>query len=157
MWSCDPCTYCDYPSGRDGRFGSKVSQIGPNWDKSGTFFRSDFSTFWLAEPKCTEVWSEKSPGFVSFGANLTLPKCTEIWFEKKSPGFVPFGANLILFGSKSDNTKTYPLCLDCKYRGLDLPSFICFLVDSFFYMISFIVYLLLWVDLLLFSTFELKR
>ena len=26
-----------HPLGRDGRFGSKVGQIGPKWDKSGTF------------------------------------------------------------------------------------------------------------------------
>ena len=42
---------------RDGRFGSKVGQIGPSWDKSGTF--SDQISVHLA------------PGFVPFGANLT--------------------------------------------------------------------------------------
>ena len=25
------------------------------------FFRSDFRTFWLGEPKCSEIWSEKVP------------------------------------------------------------------------------------------------
>ena len=28
-------------------FGTKVGRIGPKWDKSGYFFRSDFSTFWV--------------------------------------------------------------------------------------------------------------
>ena len=32
---------------RDDRFGSKVGQIGRNWDKTSDFFRSDFITFWL--------------------------------------------------------------------------------------------------------------
>ena len=35
------------------------------------FFRSDFSTFWLNEPKRTEIWFEKSPEFVPFEVNLT--------------------------------------------------------------------------------------
>ena len=40
-------------------FGSQLRQIGPKWDKYGTFFRSYFSTFWLGEPKCTKIRSEK--------------------------------------------------------------------------------------------------
>ena len=48
-------------------FGSKVGQIGPKWDKSGIFFRSDFSTFWL-EPKCTEIVSEKVPDWSHLGS-----------------------------------------------------------------------------------------
>ena len=35
---------------RDGRFGSKVGQIGPKWDKSGAFFRSDFNAFGAGAP-----------------------------------------------------------------------------------------------------------
>ena len=34
-----------------------------DWLKMGRirdFFRSDFRTFWLGEPKCSEIWSEKS-------------------------------------------------------------------------------------------------
>ena len=31
-----------------GRFGPKVGQIDQKWDKSGGFFRSTFSTFWLS-------------------------------------------------------------------------------------------------------------
>ena len=48
----------------------QVHQIwDPNWVRlapNGTirqiwdFFRSDFSTFWLTEPKCTEIWSENT-------------------------------------------------------------------------------------------------
>ena len=60
---------------RDGRFGSKVGQIGPKWDKSGAF--SDQISVHLA-PRRQIHW------------NL-------IW---KSPGFVPFGANLTHFGGK---------------------------------------------------------
>ena len=37
------------------QFGSKVGQFHPKWDKSGTFFKSDFSTFWRPVPKCTEI------------------------------------------------------------------------------------------------------
>ena len=46
---------------------SKFGQIGPKWDKSGTFFKISFSTFWLDKPKCTET----DPRFVLFGANQT--------------------------------------------------------------------------------------
>ena len=39
---------------RDGRFGSKVGQIGPKWDKSGAF--SDQISVHLAiRAKCTEI------------------------------------------------------------------------------------------------------
>ena len=44
-------------------------QSGSNCPKMGKirdFFRSDFSTFWLEEPKCTEIWSEKVPEFSNF-------------------------------------------------------------------------------------------
>ena len=37
------------------------------------FFRSDFSTFWLEEPKCTEIWSEKLPDLSQLGPSLTSP------------------------------------------------------------------------------------
>ena len=40
---------------RDGRFGSKVGQIGSKWDKSGTF-----SDQFSGEPKCTENWYLKT-------------------------------------------------------------------------------------------------
>ena len=35
-----------------------------DWTKMGQildFFKSDVSTFWLSEPKCTEIWSENIP------------------------------------------------------------------------------------------------
>ena len=54
---------------RDGRFGSKVCQIGPQIWQVRDFFRSDFSTFCLREPKYTEIWSEKVPD----------PLCGQIW------------------------------------------------------------------------------
>ena len=55
--------------GRDGRFGYKVVQIGPKWDKSGAFFRSDFSAFGAPAPNVLKS-DLKKPGFVPFGANL---------------------------------------------------------------------------------------
>ena len=42
------------------RFGPKVGQIGPKWDKFGNFFRSDSVHFDSVEPKCTESDLEKS-------------------------------------------------------------------------------------------------
>ena len=55
---------------RDGRFGSKVGQIGPKWDKSGAF--SDLISVHLApRAKCTEIWSEKAPDLTNLGSNLT--------------------------------------------------------------------------------------
>ena len=51
---------------RDGRFGSKLGQIGPKWDKSGSF--SDQISVYLARrAKCTEIWSEKAPDFSHLG------------------------------------------------------------------------------------------
>ena len=47
-----------YVRDRDGRFGSKVGQIGPKWDKS-----LSSQMYWNL------TW--KSPGFVPFWANLT--------------------------------------------------------------------------------------
>ena len=41
-------TDTDKPPPKDGRFGSKVGQIGPKWDKSGTF--SDQISVYLAPP-----------------------------------------------------------------------------------------------------------
>ena len=35
------------------------------------FFKSDFSTVWLVEPKCTEIWARKSSRFIPLRANLT--------------------------------------------------------------------------------------
>ena len=43
----------------DVRFGSKAGQIGPIWD----LFRLDFSTSWLIEEICNDIWSKKD-GFV---------------------------------------------------------------------------------------------
>ena len=36
------------------------------------FSRSDFSTFWLTEPKCTEIWSEQVPDFPILGQSGLL-------------------------------------------------------------------------------------
>ena len=55
---------------RDGRFGSKVA-VGPKWDKSGFFFRSDFSAFDapapnalksdLKKPRICPIWGQSDP------------------------------------------------------------------------------------------------
>ena len=39
------------------------------------FFRLDFSTFWLSEPKCTEIWSENVTHFevTHFGPKPYIP------------------------------------------------------------------------------------
>ena len=65
------------------RFGFKLSQIGSKCDKSGFFFRSVFSTFWLAEPKCSEISSEKALDLFHFGAiSSTLgPNLFQIGFQ----------------------------------------------------------------------------
>ena len=52
------------------RLSPKVGQIDPKSDKSGTFFRSNFSTVFLGEPKYTEILSEKNHGFVIFWIHL---------------------------------------------------------------------------------------
>ena len=47
----------------------RCPQIGSNCPKMveiRNFFRSDFSTFLLGEPKCTEIVSEKVPDFSHF-------------------------------------------------------------------------------------------
>ena len=51
------------PSGLEIRFGPKIGQIGSKWDKPGTF--SD--QIWLAESKCTEIWSENVPDLSYLG------------------------------------------------------------------------------------------
>ena len=55
----------------DVRFGPKVGQIGPNWDKSGDFFSKSHSVHSLIEPKFTEHDLKKSPDLFHLGANLT--------------------------------------------------------------------------------------
>ena len=51
-----------------------MSQIGPKWDKSGTFLRSVSVHFGgLTEPKCTET-DLKTHRFVLFGANFDIPE-----------------------------------------------------------------------------------
>ena len=66
MLTFDP-RFLQFNAGWMTRFGPKMGQIGPKWDKSGTFFRWDFSTFWRRAPECTEIWSEKVPGLSHFG------------------------------------------------------------------------------------------
>ena len=60
-------------------------QTGSDWIRTQMrqildFFRSESSTFWLGEPKCTEIWSER--------VQVRICPKNLIW---KSPGFVPFG------------------------------------------------------------------
>ena len=51
---------------RDARFGPKVGQIGPKWDKSGAF-KIRFQCIWRSRAKCTEIWSEKAPDLSHLG------------------------------------------------------------------------------------------
>ena len=60
---------------RDGKFGSKVGQIGPKCDKSMAFS-------------------------VQISVHLAPPRQMHWNLILKSPGFVPFGANLTHFGAK---------------------------------------------------------
>ena len=60
---------------RHGRF---VCQIGTKWKKNPGLFRSDFSTFWLVEPNCTEIWSEKA-NLPHFGPKSDTPDETKCW------------------------------------------------------------------------------
>ena len=64
---------------RDGRFGSKVGQIGPKWDKSGAF--SDQISVHLApRAKCTEIWSEKATDLSHLGS-----KSDPLWSQTYHP------------------------------------------------------------------------
>ena len=51
---------------RDGRFGSKVGQIGPQIGQIRDFFRSDFSTFGTGEPNALK-------------SDLKKPRFCPIW------------------------------------------------------------------------------
>ena len=46
---------------RDGRFGFKLGQIGPKFDKFGPFFRSDFSAFGAGAPNALKSDLKKGP------------------------------------------------------------------------------------------------
>ena len=48
---------------RDVGFDSQSRSDWPQMGQIRDFFRSYFSTFWLTEPKCTQIWSEKRLGF----------------------------------------------------------------------------------------------
>ena len=52
------------------RFGPKVGQIDPKWDKSGDF-SDQIQYIWLERAKFTESDLKKIPGFVPFLVNLT--------------------------------------------------------------------------------------
>ena len=100
---------------RDGRFGSKVGQIGPNMGQIRGFFRSDFSAFGAPAPNALKS-DLKSPGFVTFGANLThfgdkptIPACTA-W---QHVGWTMIGFNLSL-----DKRSTNPT--DCLLIDLSI-------------------------------------
>ena len=47
---------------------NKVDQIGTKWDISGTSLDQISEIFWLGEPKCSEIGSEKVPT-KPFGTN----------------------------------------------------------------------------------------
>ena len=77
------------------RFGSKGGKnFGPKWVNPGLFqrillyilarkfFRSDFSTFWLSEPKCTEIWSEKHQNVVKY--HLKKSRICPIWGQSEA-------------------------------------------------------------------------
>ena len=55
---------------------SGMSDLGSKWVKLASnttnpgLFRSNFSTCWLGDPTCTEIWPEKVPYFSHFGPNL---------------------------------------------------------------------------------------
>ena len=46
------------------KYDPKVDQIKTIWGQIRDSFRSDFSKFWLDEPKCTEILSEKKTDFL---------------------------------------------------------------------------------------------
>ena len=52
---------------RNVRLKPKVCPIVPLIGQIRDFFTSNFSTFWLGEPKCTEIWSEKGLDFYHLG------------------------------------------------------------------------------------------
>ena len=93
---------------RDARFGSKVGQMCPRWDKSGAF--SDQISVHLARP----IW----------GPNL-------IW---KSPGFVQFGANLPHFGAKPSIPSVHEYFSPYIHRLL--PTIVTWLVDVITWLIT---------------------
>ena len=64
---CRPQTVCLHI--RDGRFGSKVGQIGPKWDQSGAF--SDQISVHLA-PRICPIWGQSDPLW-----SQTYHPCTE--------------------------------------------------------------------------------
>ena len=55
-----------FPSNLGARFGPKVDQNSPKWEKSEK--NSDQIQFWLDEPKCTESELKKNPRFGPFGS-----------------------------------------------------------------------------------------
>ena len=77
-WECQASSHAHSRRVGDARGGIKVGQIGPKWDKSGTY---------------------PDKLLVHFGAALKS--------DLKSPGFVLFGANLTHFGSNSGHPGSY--------------------------------------------------
>ena len=55
-------------SNRVSRFGAKVFQIDPKWDKSRTFSDPISVHFGAVAPKCTEIGSEKVPDLSLLGS-----------------------------------------------------------------------------------------
>ena len=54
--------------GKMARFGPKWAEIWTQMEQMRDLFGSDFSTFWLGEPKCTEILFEKVPDLYYLGA-----------------------------------------------------------------------------------------
>ena len=74
---------------RDGRFGSKVGQIGPQIGQSRDFFRSDFSTFGSSSQVYWNlIW--KSPGFVQFGV-----QSDPLWSQTYHPSTTVLGDRIL--------------------------------------------------------------
>ena len=54
---------------KDVKFGLQLGQIGPKWDKSGTFK----DQFWLGEPKCTETDNKNVDAKFDIPSSFSLP------------------------------------------------------------------------------------
>ena len=98
---------------RDGRFDSKVGQIGPKWDKSGAF--SDQISVHLARSRQMHwnlIW--KSPGFVQFGV-----QSDPISSQTYHPWIIPLvhvSSTMIKSWNVLHGLPTYINSLSCDYE-----------------------------------------
>ena len=67
------CRVCNGQTG-ESDLGRIMVRLVPNGTNRGLFFRSDFSTFWLTEPKCTEIRSENVPDMSKYGPIWPTPE-----------------------------------------------------------------------------------